>query len=63
MGAVTVFVPPYPKKFKSGDIAIARHSINFCDGTNHVRGQRIKVTARTEAYYNVCHKNYDKDSK
>jgi hypothetical protein len=41
--------PPYPSKFKAGDVAIATEKISFCDGTEHVPGQRIKLIEENKA--------------
>lgn len=45
--------PPYPEKFKAGDIAIPLIEINFVDGTQHKIGDEIRVTEKTKSYYNV----------
>lgn len=47
-------------KFKPNDIAIALTDTQFTDDTKHTKGEEILVTEQTEAYFNVCHKNYDK---
>lgn len=53
--------PPYPNKFKAGDIAIATKHISFCDGTKHVPGQRIEVDEQSKHYYNVWHHIYKRE--
>ena len=52
--------PPYPNKFKAGDIAICRRSINFTDGTKHIKGEHILVREGCASYYNVNHEDYDR---
>lgn len=50
----------YPNKFQPGDIAISKKLIRFPNGKFHDVGQRITVSKETEAYFNVCHEDYDK---
>lgn len=52
--------PPYPDKFKAGDIAIAKTHTEFMYGDKHEVGQEIVVTEETKSYYNVWHHLYDK---
>ena len=52
--------PPYPNKFKAGDVAIAQQFIKFMDGSTHRVGEEIIVTERTKSYFNVWHHIYDK---
>lgn len=49
------------KIFSPGDVAIAKSHVRFSDGSEHHTGQRIVVREDTEAYYNVSHRNYDKE--
>ncbi len=51
--------PPFPNKFKPGDVAISKQEIKFCDGTKHGIGEEIIVTEKTIDYFNVWHKIYD----
>jgi len=53
----------YPKKFAVGDIAIAKLNVSFVNGTKHHVGQRIDVTEKNVAYYNVNHRDYDREQK
>ena len=55
-----VLKPPYPDKFKPGDTVISKKDVVFTDGTRHEIGQKVKVTDRTVAYYNVFHNDYEK---
>lgn len=50
----------YPDKFKPGDYAISKGFVKFSDGTFHQKDGMYLVTEKTKAYYNVCHKEYDK---
>ena len=52
--------PPYPNKFKAGDVAVSRTNVNFMDGTRHTEGQKIVIEENTVSYYNVWHHVYDK---
>lgn len=53
--------PPYPNKFKAGDIAVClAEFIPFSNGDIHILGQKILVTEKTKSYYNVWHHIYDK---
>lgn len=52
--------PPYPEKFKPGDIAISLTEVEFCDGTKHEEGEEILVTFKNASYYNVWHHIYAK---
>lgn len=53
------YSPPYPDKFKSGDIAIALTNINYADGTKVKKGQEVLVTETTKSYYNVCYIDWE----
>lgn len=46
------------KQFKSGDYVCCLKSCSFTDGSYHEKGKTYFVTEETEAYYNVCSKDY-----
>lgn len=46
-------------KFRPGDLARARHDVEFCDGTKHTAGNIYPVWSDCLAYYNVCQDAYD----
>jgi hypothetical protein len=51
--------PPYPDKFKTGDVAVSKTNVDFTDGQKHHIGQEIVVKNDTVSYYNVMHQYYD----
>lgn len=53
----------YPKIFKAGDFVICLKDIKFADNTKHIKGHRYLVSISTEAYFNVNHIDYLKDSQ
>jgi len=46
------------KNFNVGDIVVALKTISFMDGTKNIKNKEYVVTQETEAYYNVCSKDY-----
>lgn len=46
------------ERFSAGDIVICLRSIQFADGSKHIKGQRYIVMPESEAYYNVCNADY-----
>jgi len=53
-----IHTPPYPAKFKIGDIAIAKFDVDFDNVKSHRVGQKLPVTDENVSYYNVCHEEY-----
>lgn len=47
-------------RFHPGDTVICKSHVRFIDGTEHTPGQEIVITKETCAYFNVCHKDYEK---
>ena len=49
-------------KFKVGDVVVSLVNRKFLAGKNHVIGGKYIVTAKTLAYYNVNHEDYELDN-
>ena len=49
----------YPTKFAVGDYAICKKTVWFMEG-EHIKGEEILVSEKTQAYFNVNHDLYDK---
>ena len=50
--------PPYLDRFKAGDVVICLHTVVFCDGDRHLKGNEYIVEEKTKDYYNVCYAQY-----
>ena len=48
------------KTFKVGDMVKCLKDVSFTDGSYHYKGKTYNVTSENLAYFNVCHKDYNR---
>ena len=49
---------PYLERFSVGDTVTCLHTVVFCDGDRHIKGNEYIVEEKTKDYYNVCYEQY-----
>lgn len=51
------------EKFVIGDTVISLREVNFIDNKKHLKGEKIKITKESLAYFNFHPDYYDKETK